>query len=58
MDGYGEYTWPNGEKYQGFYEKGQRNGKGKYYISKDRYFEGEWVNGQRNGLFTLREGNH
>lgn len=31
MQGYGTYTWKNGNKYEGFYKNGLRNGQGKMF---------------------------
>jgi len=52
--GYGkEYDYLKKEIYEGNYNNGEKNGKGKiYYIknkSKYKIFEGEFLNGKRNG---------
>ena len=35
--------------YEGQYSKGQKNGKGKEYLSNILEYEGEYINGERNG---------
>ena len=47
--GYGTMVFPDGRKYEGYYEKGIAQGKGKMHCSDGRCFEGEWVNGAAHG---------
>jgi hypothetical protein len=47
------YTYPNGNMYEGKYEKGLRNGLGRFVWRRtDEKYEGEWRGDQRNGFGT------
>ena len=40
--------FPNDDKYEGQYEYGMRNGKGKFYIAmQDKVIEDFWINDKR-----------
>jgi hypothetical protein len=42
MTGSGTYLFKNGEKYQGEFLKGTRNGFGKYFYQNGNIYEGNW----------------
>lgn len=49
-DGPGEYTWANGDKYDGEFKNNKLNGKGTYlYTNGNKYF-GEFLNGELSGF--------
>ena len=48
-NGYGEYNYPNGEKYAGEWKEGKYHGQGVLSFSGRIKYEGEWVNGKRHG---------
>lgn len=44
-NGYGTYTWDNGDKYEGEWKNDQRNGYGTYYYKNGTTASGTWVDG-------------
>ena len=57
-NGYGTYTWANGDKYVGEYKDGKYHGQGTYtYANGDKYV-GEWKDDKRygQGTFTAADG--
>merc|ERR1719457_136587 len=46
--GYAKAVYPNGDTYEGFFQKGKRNGEGKY-VSRAFEYTGTWENGKMNG---------
>ena len=53
INGYGTYTYANGDKYIGKWKKAKYDGHGTYtYANGDKYI-GEWKNGLRNGQGTF-----
>ena len=42
MHGFGIFTWPNGEKYEGQFSNDKLNGRGKFYWASGKYYEGEF----------------
>ena len=44
-DGYGTYTWANGEKYEGQFASNVMSGKGVYTWPGGRTYEGYFENG-------------
>ncbi len=48
-DGYGTFKFHGGEKYEGEYKNGFKNGKGKYYFQNGDIYDGEYKNGLRDG---------
>lgn len=56
-NGYGEYTFENGEKYEGEFEKGLRNGSGEYHYSDGSIYRGEWLNDKKMGFGSYKYGN-
>ena len=49
MHGYGEYTWPDGRKYEGNYKYNKKHGQGTYTYSDGSKYKGEWLNGMQHG---------
>lgn len=49
LNGYGIYTWRNGDYYEGSFKFGKKNGEGKYYWSDGASFKGRWLNDKENG---------
>ena len=43
-NGYGTYTWPDGEKYVGEWTDNNMNGQGTYTYADDRIKRGIWKN--------------
>jgi hypothetical protein len=56
---YKAYTWPNGDRYEGYWLNDKQNGKGSYTWPNGNRYEGDWVNGERNGkgIMTWPNGN-
>ena len=50
---FGTYTWPNGEKYVGEWENGERHGYGKFSYFDGDVYVGEWRLGQHHGHGSL-----
>ena len=51
--GYGVLNYANEDNYEGEWYKGQRQGHGKFVITRDNQYSmyiGEWSNGKRNGF--------
>ena len=51
-NGYGTYTWANGDKYVGEFKDGNYNGQGTLTYADGRVDKGIWENGQ---LLELKE---
>ena len=47
--GYGAYTYPNGDKYTGEWQDGQRHGRGKYEWPIGNIYQGMFQNGEFEG---------
>lgn len=45
--GYGEFYWPDGRSYRGYWSDGKQHGRGIYRGSNGQEREGEWANGQK-----------
>ena len=56
--GNGIYTWTDGERYEGEWRDGVRNGQGTQILPDGRRYEGEWKDDTRNGwgVFTWPDG--
>ena len=39
----------NGERYEGDFNNGIKEGKGKYFYKNDDNYDGDWVNGIKEG---------
>jgi hypothetical protein len=44
MAGQGVFTWPSGDRYEGQFEDGKMNGKGKLFCIDGEVQEGMWLN--------------
>ena len=45
FDGFGQFTWPNGVVYKGYWDKGEMHGTGQLTTEKGETFSGTWSNG-------------
>ena len=46
-------TYPNGDKYEGGWLNGEKQGYGVYLYSDGSRFEGDWKNDDKNGKGTF-----
>jgi len=53
MEGYGTYTWANGQKYAGEFKEDNLNGSGTLNLLDGQKYVGEFVNGKYNGQGTF-----
>ena len=54
MNGYGEFSWPDGKKYIGWYEDDKKSGFGIFYWpDSKKVYVGFWENGKQHGYGTL-----
>ena len=57
--GYGVYTYPNGDTYEGEWQSHLRHGQGVYtYKDTGTKYVGTWVSGKRDGAGELIHQNH
>lgn len=59
VDGFGLYTYTNGDKYWGFFKNNQRYGVGTYYWNNKSLYTGAYnLDGERNGygIYTYVDG--
>jgi len=58
-NGYGVYTWSDGEKFEGDWKNGKQDGKGTYFYSNGSKYIGGWKNGKKEGegVFIKLNGN-
>ena len=52
-DGFGTYTWPNGDKYEGMFKNDDLHGQGTYTWSDGSKYIGNHKDGKGNGQGTL-----
>jgi hypothetical protein len=45
ISGYGIFSWPDGNRYEGEYTNGMKDGKGTFFFSNGKIFKGRWKNG-------------
>ena len=57
IEGKGEYTYQDGEKYEGEFKNGIREGFGKYFYNNGDRYEGDFKNGVRDGKGIIYYGN-
>jgi hypothetical protein len=51
MDGYGEFSWKDGNKYFGYYVSDKKEGFGVFYWpNAEKIFVGFWKNGKQEGV--------
>lgn len=48
-EGYGQQLYPNGSKYDGFWQDNENEGQGRIIYHTGDYYIGEWKNGKVNG---------
>ena len=48
-EGFGKYTYLDGEKYEGDWRNGKYHGQGTYTSKDGEKFVGEWKDGRENG---------
>ncbi len=48
-NGYGKYTWNDGDMYEGHWLNGQRTGKGTMTYANGDFYKGGWLNGEKHG---------
>lgn len=51
--GYGIADYPSGDKYEGTFVNGVRDGKGKYTYANQDYYEGEFKDNLKHGIGRL-----
>ena len=51
-NGWGTYTWANGDKYVGDFRDNKRNGQGTYTLANGNKYVGEWRNDNQHGQGT------
>jgi len=52
--GYGVYIWDDGEKYEGYWESGKRNGQGTNTFASGAKYTGFWKNDLKYGAGTYK----
>lgn len=57
LDGYGEYSWANGDKYNGFFRNGKRVDFGTYAYTGGGAYHGQFSNGSWHGQGSYLWGN-
>ena len=52
MHGYGEFYWPDGKKYCGYYVNNLKDGLGIFFwnLNQLKVYVGFWHNGEQNGV--------
>jgi hypothetical protein len=50
VTGYGNYFYPNGDRYEGYFFEGLKNGDGKYSWKSGDIYEGNFVNDMFHGF--------
>ena len=56
QDGVGVALYPNGDRFEGVWRQGQRNGRGRYWFAKDdSCLKGIWINDIfKSGIYTSK----
>jgi len=57
FNGYGVFTWANGDTYLGDWESGQRGGVGIFRSHDGKEYAGQWKGGLRHGWGTVTAAN-
>ena len=55
FEGYKPYTFPNGDKYDGYWRNGLMEGEGKYFFANGNKYIGNFQNGSYEGQGQLTE---
>jgi len=42
LNGFGTFTWPDGERYEGSFESGYRSGQVTYFLNNRNVYTGQW----------------
>jgi len=50
MGGLGVYTWPDGKRYEGFYQEDKKTGLGKFSWPTGMSYNGFWKEGKQHGI--------
>ena len=53
-EGFGIYRWPSGDKYEGNFKGGKKNGQGLWTGCDGCSYEGEWVDDLCEGFGVFR----
>ena len=51
-NGYGTYTWTNGDKYVGEFKNGKIHGQGTHTWADGKKYDGEFIDGKQHGQGT------
>ena len=51
-DGHGQFTWANGDHYEGRWSADKRDGKGVFVTAAGDRYDGQWVAGRKQGMGT------
>lgn len=46
MNGWGEFKWPDGRIYRGYYKNDIKDGEGEFTIDENTKYKGGWKNGK------------
>jgi hypothetical protein len=46
-EGYGEFTWPDGRSYRGYWKDGKQDGRGTYKNKENIEKQGLWADGKK-----------
>ncbi|MCP5047157.1 MAG: hypothetical protein GY940_08295 [bacterium] len=52
-NGYGEYVWKTGDRYEGYWKNGKKHGWGTYFYSSGNFYSGNWKEDQKHYFGTL-----
>ena len=52
MQGHGKYSFPDGDLYEGEFQKGKKHGRGKMTSADGSSYDGEYADGKKHGTGT------
>lgn len=52
--GYGNFAWPNGNRFEDMWVNNERNGKGKLYVKGGSVVDGHWKDDKLDGEAILK----
>ncbi len=60
MDGYGTYSYENGDTYEGDFKMGKMHGYGSYVFDNGNEYHGEWIEDsmEGEGIYAASNGNY